>query len=231
MKQKLTAFLFILFWKKFNSLILSCNYTQNILKWDKILINDYACLASIKGKFDLENDFITDVSHGHLSGQSSHDVKILSFVTDLKRIPKLGYKFFPKLEGFYASEIGLTEISGRDLIQLPSDLKIIYLYGNKLKQIPSDLFEFTPNLEYIALNNNQIKHVGYNFVSYLNLNKLKKFAINKNLCTDFPHILDRSKKMFEDLKTELKNNCKPTKQMIDDEARIEVVSLEMDMKI
>lgn len=228
MRKVLAAFFIGMFWIKCSTVKLQCDYKKYPIKWAvEFLMDEYTCVATIN--FEPETEFITKISHNHLNGQSEHEVKAFVYLEGQKipKLPKFGFKFFPCLEGVRFSGIGLEEISSRDLVKFPIDLKLLYLNRNKLTKIPSDLFEHTPHLQYLTLRENQIKHVGYNFFNYLNFKNFKKFSIDDNVCTKFPIILNEIEKKFKELKLELKNKCKPTQEMIDhDESKADEIFME-----
>jgi Leucine-rich repeat (LRR) protein len=228
--MKISAKLFILFLclETSDSLTLQCEYKFRQFTWETSLIEDYGCKATIVP--DAEKSFITAVSQNHSEGMTFDDVRLLYYAREqtIPQLPKLGFKFYPKLEAFSASRVSLERISSRDFLNLPSCLRIVFLYNNKLREIPSDLFRFTPNVEVVALNGNQIKHVGNNFLDSLNVKTLQKLGIFENSCTNFEVVGMGNEKKIDELKIELKTKCQPTQQMIEEEEKLkdlEVVEL------
>ena len=218
MEILLGVFISTTLFKKSASLTLQCEYKVRQFTWKESLIEDYGCKAAIV--LDGEKKFITSVSQNHMEKQSFDDVRLLFYAHEqiIPALPKFGFKFFPKLEAFSASKVSLENISSRDFLKAPPSLRIVFLYGNKLREIPSDLFKYTPNIEVLALNGNQIAHIGNNFIDSLNFKSIQKFGIFENTCTDFKLIEGVDKAKLDELKVELKEKCQPTQEMIAVEA-------------
>jgi hypothetical protein len=199
-----------------------CNYGiyRNLLGKEKIWEN-YGCnLAELKPNG--EENYITEVSHNHLTLKSDNDVKGFTYQQGqvIPRLPKFTSIFFPELEAFSAKNVSLEVVSANDFINMPKTLYLVYLNFNKLKEIPSDLFKYTPNVGAIALDRNKIQHVGSHFLDYLNLKKLRLLSTFQNPChSNFPHVENGNAEQFEKLRMKLLNSCKPTEAMIREEER------------
>jgi hypothetical protein len=180
----------------------------------------YGCRAVLKPND--QEDYVTEVSHNHLSMKSDNDVKnfYYKFGQIIPKLPKFTNVFFPKLEAYSASNISLEVVSALDFINMPT-LQFISLYSNKLKEIPSDLFMYTPNLVFVSISRNNIQHVGSHFFDHLNLKKLKFLSTYKNPCTSekFPHVEKGNPEQFEKVRLKFLNDCKPTRAMIKEEER------------
>lgn len=97
----------------------------------------------------------------------------------------------------------LTTISKYDLQPFGDQLRILFLQGNKLEAIESDLFEFTPNIVYLDLSYNPIKFIGIGALS--NLKHLSKLSFTKNLCYS-GQIFDNHPKLAN-LISSIESNC------------------------
>ena len=215
MKTSLVIFILASLSKTSNLATLHCVYEMNWASWDdKKVFEKYNCFATVE--YQGEKNYITAVSQNHKGNRSPNDVKMLTYRKDqtIPQLLKFTDNFYPELESFVATNIGLEVITAEDFINFPKTLRIIYLYKNKLKEIPSNLFKYTPNLDTIALDRNEIEHVGNYFFQYLNLTKLKRFGINANTCTNFQYINSGEKDLFEKLRVELLEKCKATRKMI-----------------
>jgi hypothetical protein len=215
MELFLKTFIFTLFLEMSNSLTLQCEYKFLAFTWEIFLIQDYGCKATIVP--GSEESYITDVSKNHISEKTFDDVRLLLYAHNqtVSTLPKFGLKYYPNLQAYSASNVGLEKVTSRDFLNVSPKLKIIFLYNNKIQEIPSDLFTLTPNIEYLALNGNQIKHVGLNFINSLNLATIKKLGIFGNSCTNFEIVGADNKKKIDELKLELKEKCHPTQEMIE----------------
>jgi hypothetical protein len=207
--------------KFFVSFKIKCDYKNNrFTLGNEKLFEKYGCWAELKPNG--EENYITEVSHNHVGWKSDNDVKGFSYKHGqvIPRLPKFTSNFFPELEAFSASNVSLEVISANDFINMPKTLYLVFLYSNKLKEIPSDLFKYTPNVGAIAIDNNQIQHVGSHFLDYLNLKKLRLLSTSENTCTSsFPHVENGNAEQFEKLRMKLLESCKPTEAMIREEER------------
>ena len=215
MKTSLVIFILSSLSRTSNLATLHCDYETIWAAWNNLKQEEtYGCTGTIV--YQEEKNYITSVSQNHIGTRSPNDVKMLIYKKGqiIPKLLKFTDNFYPELESFAAVDVSLEVITGEDFINFPKTLRIIYLYKNKLKEIPSNLFKYTPNLDSIALDRNKIEHVGNNFFKYLNLEKLKRFGIKSNTCTDFQYIENGEKNLFESLRVELLNKCKPTHKMI-----------------
>jgi Leucine-rich repeat (LRR) protein len=218
-----TSILFAAFQLKFLvSFKIKCHFdVYGYAVGNEKLMEKYGCHAVVKPNG--EENYITEVSHNHIGWKSDFDVKCFIYKHGqvIPRLPKFTSIFFPELEAFSASNVSLEVISANDFINMPKTLQVIYLYSNKLKEIPSDLFKYTPNVAAISIDRNQIQNVGSHFFNYLNLKKLRFLSTYKNSCipNDFPNVENGNAEQFEKLRMKLLNSCKLTEAMIREEER------------
>lgn len=128
---------------------------------------------------------VVGVSNNHMAGKTRYNVELLYF-KNYGKIPKIPGDieyFYPNLLTFSIPFAELEEISSEDL-RYPR-LKFLYLSHNKLTRLPGDLFRHTPHLEFIGLESNPIKSIGWYIFD--NLNSLSTvYAGPKNvMCVDF----------------------------------------------
>jgi hypothetical protein len=220
MRTFASIFLLLFLSQPTTSVKLQCEYGTHWVSWHN---NKQTEMYGCKATFVEENEphYVVKVSNNHRGNQSPNDVKILIYKPRqiIPKLPKLTDKFFPELLAFTATGISLEVVAAVNFINFPKTLQTVYLFKNKLKEIPSDLFTYTPNLHSIALDRNMIQHVGNHFFDFLNLKKLERFTIKLNTCTKFPDIVNGDLKIFEKLRVELLNKCKPTDEMVRVEER------------
>lgn len=203
---------------------IACDYEKYHLQWlDKKIFEGYACKAKLVPNGHDHNNYVTEVSQNHIGMHSSEDVKLIAYYSNQKipKLPKFTDKFFPALEVFRAVNVSLEVISANDFILFSKTLRMVYIYLNKLKEIPSDLFKYIQNLDTINLSNNKIVHVGSKFMDNINWKKLLRVDFRSNPCTNFDVITNGEESKLNDLRNELLNKCKPTFAMISEDERKE----------
>lgn len=150
----------------------------------------YACdVQSFKLSSPDDRD-LTRVTGTHETGKMDDDVvdfynegKIKNFF--LQNIKK----FFKNVQKVTFAHANLSTLSKFDLKPFGSQLTVLRFHYNNLEAIESDLFEFTPNLYWINLQNNQLKFVGKG--TFSNLQELTRFYFSNNPCHSF-YTEDRS---------------------------------------
>lgn len=137
-----------------------------------------------------ENALITSVNGSHQSGKSN-DNEICFYSL---RIP---FKNFPQgLEKIYKNLIGICFYNGplKEIRQsdLKSYKKLIFLQiaETKIEVLEDGLFDFNPNLEYVAFNKNKIFHIDLRVFDHLS--KLGTLYLDNNKCIDRKVKKDRS---------------------------------------
>lgn len=141
----------------------------------------YQCRAVVRhsGSGRILDDVIGD----HLSdGKSNVDVEHLNLWNqDMNFIPFSIDKFFPAIKAISWYNSKLLTITADDLKQFPN-LIFLGLWMNNLVTLDGDLFKFTPKLQLIDVDGNQIENVGENLLS--NLKDLTVADFSLNVCID-----------------------------------------------
>lgn len=108
------------------------------------------------------------------------NVKVLSVHQQTVHfIPQGIAELFPNIEVISIVNSNLKSIEQSDLKPF-TELTEIYLYGNKLEKLDSDLFESNPNIIHIDFSSNQLKFVGKNILKPLT--KLEYADFEGNSC-------------------------------------------------
>jgi hypothetical protein len=112
--------------------------------------------------------------------EKREEVKILEFYKQnfVYVLTHVGH-IFTELFVFTCNVCGITSIERADLHQFPK-IKVIELLGNKLKNIPGDLFHSTPMVQSFDLSQNQIENIGKGFFD--ELKRVESFQIGHNVC-------------------------------------------------
>lgn len=140
----------------------------------------YGCIATVEGQRHLPD--VEVVNGDHWTGKSNFNVKVLTVIDDeLSRIPDGIDNFFAYLIGIQWFRGNLMTIHAEDLRPFP-DLQVIRLENNKLFALDSDLFKYTPKLQFIGLGNNLIQHIGLNMLN--DLDNLAGVYFQKNPCIE-----------------------------------------------
>lgn len=186
-------------------IILDCNFKTH--DWNN-LGNIYLCDAKVI-QFT-ESRTVIGVSQSHLSEKTNDDVTGVRFNDQqLDFVPR---NITGQLQNIRALEIGFTAlkvITKFDLKQFP-DLVNFYLVSNPLEALDGDLFEFTPNLQYLSFYGNKITNVGPNLLC--NLKSLIYVTFNGNLCTNMTALNPNE---ILDLSRRLAYVCPPSAEMIE----------------
>jgi len=150
-----------------------------------------------------EKALITSVSGSLESGKSNDDE--ICYYSDKHTV-----EYFPRgLEKIYKNLTGICFYHGplKEIHQ--SDLKpynkLIFLQiaQTQIEILEDGLFDFNPNLEYVALNGNQIFHIGLKVFD--NLSKLGTLYLDGNKCISRKIKNDRSTVL--DIIKDAKNQC------------------------
>jgi Leucine-rich repeat (LRR) protein len=119
----------------------------------------------------------------------------------IRSIPGNMGKFFPKLEVLNWTRGDLDSLVLKDLSQFPH-LKDLQLSYNNIKVLPDNVFSNTPDLEFLAIDNNRIFKMDNIFS---NLKKLIIMYITENPCTrSLPSTCSNN---INEIKKNLKKHC------------------------
>lgn len=122
------------------------------------------------------------------------------------------FYYFPKdlenafptpLKGIHIDRSKLKEIHQSDLMSY-DNLEFLDISGNEIQSIEKDLFKFNPNLAYISLSHNHIKHV--NPIVFDDLSKLKTLYSALNPC--IPHKESNGNNIEASI-NEIREKCSP----------------------
>lgn len=107
--------------------------------------------------------------------------------------------YFPELTAISMYLCGIEYISADTLRHYP-DLTVLEITGNRLKELPGNLFTYANKLHYIEFAGNQIEKVGLDILEPL-MKTLKQGVFLKNTCIDFQaHGKKEIKELTERLK-------------------------------
>lgn len=151
-----------------------------------------------------ESGVLENVLGDHMESKTHDDVGMLNvYQQKLSFIPIDIPDFFPNLRGINWHDSDLAELSAEDLKPFP---QLLYLgvRFTQLKTVVSDLFEHTPNLQYITFAGSQIHHVGENLVTHLKDLKILDFQLNKCI-----HRIAKTPEQVAKMNEDLPNECPP----------------------
>lgn len=125
---------------------------------------------------------VTNTSGTHADGYSHGAVKIIKiYEKSCEMIPSGFGSFFPSVEAFSVRRSKLKTVTSADIQQF-SHLRELWLDGNNLEYLESNLFEFNKEVEYINCASNNIKYIGGSFLE--NLPNLQDVSFLFNSCTN-----------------------------------------------
>lgn len=178
----------------------------------------YSCRTKkivVKGWDDRKISIVTGV---HLQNQTSSDVsQYFARGLTIERFPGGLGEQFVSLEVVRITSCNMRLLLKGDMEHLNA-LKYLDLVGNKIEKLESDIFENTPNLLEVMLNNNRLQFIGANLLEPLKNIKLISFGGNQ--C--YTGFAKYSHEQLLRLKTEIKLRCSDI-SMLDLMARLESV--------
>lgn len=134
------------------------------------------------------------ITGNHLTGRSNANVVFVEILNStVEVIPQQFFISFPILNRFYAQGVSLSTLNR---ILNCANLRFLFLSGNYLEVINSDVFADCGNLEVLHLQNNNINNIER--WAFRNLDKLEVLLltnnqlqqINADLFTPVPNLLD-----------------------------------------
>lgn len=129
--------------------------------------------------------------------QANPEIEHISLSTGvMSQIPAF-HSIAPRLKSLTLVYLGLKSICKDDL-KFPK-LRRLAIHDNDLTSIPSDLFEYTPNLEQLDLSYNGIEQVGRG--CFDNLKQLELIDMHFNQCIQEEFLMTNETERMDTLKT------------------------------
>lgn len=178
--MKFFILLTILTFSKINSLTLFCQFKY--MGYGTLPGTQYLCETT--NIVNTPDCLVRNIIGTHSTGKTNNDVTYFEIRGNntLQFIPRRISHFFPNLVIFSVMSSAFTTLNGDELGYLPF-LKVFSVSYSRLETIPSRLFDNTPNLIQIGFGHNQIKRVGHEVFSTLNLLDLDFIGFQNNPCT------------------------------------------------
>lgn len=152
---------------------------------------------------------ISDVSTffgQHLPDRSNEDVRGIALANcKISGFPRELSTIFPNLD-HVAVNGGLRGISKEDLAGFDK-LKFLDLQGCEIAQLPSDLFENSPNLEVVYFSHNKIATIGGALLDPLR--SLKYIDMRGNVNINAVYDVDKTGELSLDEMKQLVSACRP----------------------
>lgn len=144
------------------------------------------------------------VSGSHLPGLTDNDIKgFRIFKTDCYYMPQGMIEVFPNVEVFQIEDSRLMEIAQEDLKPF-TELSELYLNGNNLMSLDSNLFEFSWKLKRVHLGNNKLRSIPADLLDPLV--NLRDVTFNDNVCVNKKAI---GKTQINQVVWDFIQNCQP----------------------
>lgn len=179
-------------------LSLKCDYNLvRILKVKEI----YKCIVREFVSLN-KDDEITSVTGNHESNKTNCDVGVLILENQICHY--LPLKFNEHFTNVYHLDVKNSSLLAVDqsTMKMFTKLKIIYLRGNLIEEIPPNLFTFNRLLEFINFDDNKIKKINMN--AFNNLPNLVSISLERNICIDNFAMDEMSR---NNLSKEIELNC------------------------
>lgn len=158
----------------------------------------YQCVAK---DLKVEGSQVTvdKIAGSHLTSKSDTNVNMINIKKiKFEQMPKGFSKFFPNLQGLFAHSTGMSIVVKEDLVGFPK-LRYLDMSFNRIKTLPSNLFEGNPELEWIDFSDNLLRHIGINLLNPLT--KLDHANFESNTCIN---MRAQDKENLKELKPQLK---------------------------
>lgn len=148
-------------------------------EWENIG-NVYTCTVQ-NLTVTIANENVTNIVGTHEKGKTHLDVFKLNIPKPNKVsfIPKGFEKFFPNLTGLRVAQTGLVSLTHGDLKSFPK-LRNCDMFNNMLRTLSSNLFQSTPDVDYLYFGDNRLGEIGYDI--FKTIPKLKKAVFQGNNC-------------------------------------------------
>lgn len=179
----------VISFKNMDSVVIKTPYKMDIydgnLKEKLLTTPVYAAFEALVDTSCDHTNVVVGVSNNHMAGMQTYNVEMIYFkgLQKIPRVPSGLEHFYPNLLTFRIPFCELEDISSEEL-RYPR-LKHAYLSYNKLKKLDGDLFKHTPLLEFLGVENNNIRTVGWFIFDHLsNLNIVYTGNVT-NMCVDF----------------------------------------------
>lgn len=125
----------------------------------KFVVNEVLNDVIFSSKYS-NSVLISKISGIHEEGKTNEHVEAFSISNkDLQYFPQNIVTFFPNVQKISIIKCGINRIMKSSLTGL-TKLTELYLVGNELTYLKNDLFELTPQLQYISFYANKLKLVG-----------------------------------------------------------------------
>lgn len=156
----------------------NCKY--GVYSYGTMGVGLYTCDTTIN---IISSDFkVTSINGTHYTGRSNADVKNVIVRGNLNFVPRDFTKFFPNMMSYWFESTAIEKLKGDELNEFGLKLEWFLMFQSSLTTISSQLFEETPNVILVVLSLNQIKQVGKDLFSPLNVEKLQYASFSRNVC-------------------------------------------------
>lgn len=188
-----------------NAVAINCNY--QVGGWSQDLQQVYYCEATAT---EDGNPDITTVTGIHNPGKSAGDVQLIQVINGqvlrVYKLPSNLATFFPNLRGLLWQNSKLETIKATDLQPFPNLVYLDVSY-NQIRHLDGDLLKYNPHLTSFAISNNFIDSIGKGlFNGFIVMNYAYFYG---NICTvGLSHTLSQYY-TIADMQEDLEHLCGP----------------------
>ena len=117
----------------------------------------------------------------HLHDRSNRDVKSLEIIDSIFHFTNDIFKHLPSLKKIAIKNGGMSTLEPK---MQSSSVTYLEVEGNKIREVPDEIFVGLPNLDSLQLNNNEIEQI--NQFAFSGLSKLKELSLKDNKISQLP---------------------------------------------
>ncbi|KAG5669501.1 hypothetical protein PVAND_017388 [Polypedilum vanderplanki] len=181
---------------------INCNYQIRTLN---IIGDVYECF--ITNIPISQGNTVTNITGTHLSEKNNDDVEALLFSGDwiLSFFPKGFSEFFPNIKAIFIAFSSIETLYGDELNEFPQ-LKYLDFWHSNLTTISSRLFENTPKIIFIEISSTNLKQVGHDLFTPLNITQLQWIDFTNNRCIN-KRVMNGSENTINSFINDLRKRC------------------------
>lgn len=158
---------------------MNCKFTNH--RWHTVGMR-YTCWVKNIVILSEQNRIITGTSGIHIAANTDYDVKgVVVENSIVQHFPSNIMSFFPNVNSIYFHGSKMKGIHQNDLRPFGYKLMLLHITESEIDVLEKNLFEFNPNLKFLAFSN-QIKYVDANI--FENLPRLITLLMPSNKCVN-----------------------------------------------
>lgn len=172
------AFLFFLFLKSINGIVLECDFKDETTNWGVA----YTCVAK-NFHTSLDDRTVTEIKGQHLLSRTNDDVKkFYVFKQSCPYLPLNASSFFKNLDIYYIKQSNVQHVLEGDLDGFTT-IRIFDVSYNPIEEINNGVFDGQTSIQIIAFYECHLKFISPYALDALT--NLQEGHFDKNVCIDY----------------------------------------------